>query len=260
MWEMVADLGLTKGDVITSQEIFRWFTKKYPKIKHGTVSAHILRMSTNSPTRVHYSARPKDDDLFFKIDGSHYRLFDESVDPSPIYVSAGETSTAPKSRGGRRSPQVEDQIEKLRLENQRLRQELQQTHWFLDEIHDAALKERIGRLGSPPLDTLIREAGVILEDRLRSLAPEKKDEYGVKLVDAIFEFGKGSVQVSDRFGEQDGIKQLYRGALQFIRNPPMHKLVTYEEETARILLRLIDALLVLLTEIKPLASHHDKSY
>ena len=41
---------------------------------------------------------------------------------------------------------------------------------------------------------------------------------------------------------------LYRGAMQFIRNPPMHKLVEYKEETARLLLRLIDSLLQLLSE------------
>ena len=39
---------------------------------------------------------------------------------------------------------------------------------------------------------------------------------------------------------------LYRGAMQFIRNPPMHKLADYPLETARVFIRLIDSLLLLL--------------
>ena len=45
---------------------------------------------------------------------------------------------------------------------------------------------------------------------------------------------------------------LYRGAMQFIRNPPMHKLIQYPESTVRLFLRLIDSLLRLLSELEPL--------
>jgi len=44
---------------------------------------------------------------------------------------------------------------------------------------------------------------------------------------------------------------LERGALQFIRNPPMHKLVEYTDETTVHLVRLIDSLLQLLSEGVP---------
>ncbi|MBN1935729.1 MAG: hypothetical protein JW934_13760 [Anaerolineae bacterium] len=55
---------------------------------------------------------------------------------------------------------------------------------------------------------------------------------------------------SSHSGEQDGVRVLYRGAMQFIRNPPMHKLIEYPENTARLLIRLVDSLLQLLSEAK----------
>jgi len=35
---------------------------------------------------------------------------------------------------------------------------------FYANVKDELLKQRLMRLGSPPMDTLIREAGVVLED------------------------------------------------------------------------------------------------
>jgi len=115
-----------------------------------------------------------------------------------------------------------------------------------NEINDPALKKRLSPLGSPHLDTLIREAGVVLEDRLRSVSGLNED--GVRLVDAAFSPGDKMLRFSQHPGEQEGVKMLYRGAMQFIRNPPMHKLVDYPVDTARILIRLIDSLLLLLPE------------
>ena len=84
MRDMVSDLNLQKGQVISKSEALSWFKKHYPKIKPGTVSAHLIRLSTNAPSRVHYHAESDQDDLFFQIDGSHFRLYDRVADPSPI--------------------------------------------------------------------------------------------------------------------------------------------------------------------------------
>lgn len=51
---------------------------------------------------------------------------------------------------------------------------------------------------------------------------------------------------SSHVGEQQGVQFLYRGAMQFIRNPPMHKIIDYPESMAQQFLRLIDALMMLL--------------
>jgi hypothetical protein len=121
-----------------------------------------------------------------------------------------------------------------------------------DEVFDEALKGRLSKLKSAPLDTIIREAGVVLEDRLRAVGNSSTASlFGVKLVDSSFEPGKGPLIYSNHPGEQEGVLMLFRGAIQFIRNPPMHKLIEYPEGTAKVLVRLIDSLLLLLEEGKP---------
>lgn len=93
--EMIKEFGIKKGDVIKREQFFSWFKQKYPKIKDGTISAHLLRMSTNAPSRIHYNVHPKgDDDLLFQIDSQRFRLFEPSSDSEPIYKKQdGEEDT-----------------------------------------------------------------------------------------------------------------------------------------------------------------------
>ncbi len=82
----VADCNVSKGQVISRDQVTSWFKSKYPKIKPATVTAHLAKMSVNAPSRVHYNANTNgDDDLFYQIDGGHFRLYDAATDPSPIY-------------------------------------------------------------------------------------------------------------------------------------------------------------------------------
>lgn len=85
--EMVAELVPTKGQIFSKEQAIEWFGHHYPKIKEGTISAHLIRFSTNSPNRLHYSAKA-DEDLLFRIDSSHYRLFDSSTDPAAIHSTS----------------------------------------------------------------------------------------------------------------------------------------------------------------------------
>jgi len=128
-----------------------------------------------------------------------------------------------------------------------------------DEVIDEALKDRLAKLKSAPLDTTLREAGVVLESRLRKVGGDvDKNLSGVQLVDAVFNPEKGSLIFSDHPAEQEGIKLLFRGAIQFVRNPPMHKLIDYQEGSARTLIRLIDSLLLLLEDGKPRVNNEVK--
>ena len=121
-----------------------------------------------------------------------------------------------------------------------------------DDVIDEALKDRLAKLKSVPLDVTVREAGVVLESQLRKVGGNvDKNLVGVQLVDAVFNPEKGSLVFSEHPGEQEGIKLLFRGAIQFIRNPPMHKMIDYPEGSARTLIRLVDSLLLLLEEGKP---------
>ena len=88
MQEMVDEIGLQKGEILSRDRVVSWFARRYPKIKKATISAHLLRMSTNAPSRVHYHGKPGDDDLFFQIDSSRFRLYDPEKDPTPIYEGA----------------------------------------------------------------------------------------------------------------------------------------------------------------------------
>ena len=84
MREMVDALPLKPGDPISKQQVIDWFAENYPKLKTGTISAHLTRMSTNAPSRTHHPVITGDDDLFYQIDRSSYRLYDSSNDPEPI--------------------------------------------------------------------------------------------------------------------------------------------------------------------------------
>lgn len=85
MQDMIVAMGLTPGKTFTREQAVQWFLKHYPNVKQGTVAAHLIRLSTNAVTRLHYSARADgSDDRFFKIDSSHFRLYEPGRDPTPI--------------------------------------------------------------------------------------------------------------------------------------------------------------------------------
>ena len=82
--DMVSELAPKPGVPFSKSDAVAWFAKHYPKIKDGTISAHLIRFSTNARNRLHYSAREAED-LLFQIDGSTFRLYDPASDPSPIH-------------------------------------------------------------------------------------------------------------------------------------------------------------------------------
>jgi endonuclease len=97
MKDMANAFALQPGDQFTKKQAIDWFAEHYPKIKTGTITAHLVRLSTNAPSRLHYSAKPNEDDLFFQLDGGHYRLYDPKQDPAPIHSASdkpnGKTPT-----------------------------------------------------------------------------------------------------------------------------------------------------------------------
>ncbi|MFC1720049.1 endonuclease NucS domain-containing protein [Pseudomonadota bacterium] len=96
--EMVDELKLKDGKTFTRQQAINWFAHYYPKIKTGTISAHMICLSTNATSRVHYNPKPFEDDVFYQIDRSTFRLYDPDHDPKPI-------------RKGDKPPDDDDQTE-----------------------------------------------------------------------------------------------------------------------------------------------------
>jgi endonuclease len=84
--EMAAELAPQSGQLFSKEEALAWFACRYPKIKESTISAHLIRFSTNAPSRVHYHVRA-DEDLLVQ-EGSHFRLYDPSKDRVPIHSKA----------------------------------------------------------------------------------------------------------------------------------------------------------------------------
>lgn len=85
---------ITEGGHFSRQEIISWFNNRYPKIKRGTITAHLILLSTNAPSRVHYKVKSTGEhDLLFQVDSSNFRLYDKIKDPQPIYEKDNITNS-----------------------------------------------------------------------------------------------------------------------------------------------------------------------
>jgi endonuclease len=92
MKDAAAALGATTARPIARRDMVGWFEQHYPDIKKATVSAHLLKMSANAPSRIHYSVRPDgSDDLLFQIDAQRFRRYNPAADPAPIYERQPDT-------------------------------------------------------------------------------------------------------------------------------------------------------------------------
>ncbi len=99
MKEMAKELASSAKETFSKQQALAWFSEHYPKIKSGTVTAHLIRMSTNAQSRTHHNVIPGDDDLFFQVGRGSYRLYRPDVDPEPIYAGAGSIDAPSKLEG-----------------------------------------------------------------------------------------------------------------------------------------------------------------
>lgn len=89
--DLVKELSVQKSDILERDKIITWFRQKYPLVKQGTITAHLVRLSINATSRIHYNVDQNGkDDLFFQIDSKKYRLYDPASDPSPIYTKSQE--------------------------------------------------------------------------------------------------------------------------------------------------------------------------
>jgi len=104
-------------------------------------------------------------------------------------------------------------------------------------------------------DRVIREACVVLEDRVRRAVRADKAVTGVPLMEQAFSPKGGPLKLSSTEQEQLGVMQLYRGTMAFFRNDAGHHLVaTYTKDDARRFVAWIDLLLAMVEWVpKPLA-------
>jgi len=75
------------GKLFLRKEIRDYFQNNFPKIKKGTIDAHISRLTTNNQNRLHYSVNSDgQDDVFYQLPDKSLRLYDREKDSAPIYI------------------------------------------------------------------------------------------------------------------------------------------------------------------------------
>jgi hypothetical protein len=93
--DMVTELGMRPGQLVTSARIIEWFQQRYPKLKPATILGHLAIFSTNDRSRLHHALQPGDD-LLFKVDTGQFRLYEPGRDPAPSVNWSLETSRVRK--------------------------------------------------------------------------------------------------------------------------------------------------------------------
>lgn len=83
--DMLKDLSLKPGQVFTTSRAIQWFAEHYPKLKAGSIRAHLVQASTNDRSRLHHPATNETDDLLFKVASGQFRLYELGKDPAPIH-------------------------------------------------------------------------------------------------------------------------------------------------------------------------------
>jgi endonuclease len=82
--EMLADWGVKPGQVFTTERVLQWFQDRYPKLRPGTIKAHLVVFSTNDKSRLHHTLQAGDD-LLFKVATNQFRLYESGKDPAPVH-------------------------------------------------------------------------------------------------------------------------------------------------------------------------------
>ena len=82
---MLHEWQLAPGETFPAKRAVAWFAAKYPKLKSGSIDAHLVQASTNDPSRLHHPSTNTTDDLLFRVGSREYRLYSPGTDPAPIH-------------------------------------------------------------------------------------------------------------------------------------------------------------------------------
>ena len=186
------------------------------------------------------------------------------LEQGKIATTLGEEATPASglihiTEAGRRALEVTETAQKPQrsaqeawVEVARLRRRLQIAERSLPSlIADDELRRRCEDLltADEHHDRVIREACVILEDRVRKAIGAGKNVIGTSLMERAF--GKnGPLRLSDEDQEQLGAMLVYRGVMAFFRNAAGHNLIdTYSQEDALRFVVFVDLLLAMVGRI-----------
>ncbi|MHB8598778.1 MAG: TIGR02391 family protein [Ktedonobacteraceae bacterium] len=139
------------------------------------------------------------------------------------------------------------------IEVAKLRRELQIAKKTLPSlIADDELRQRCENLlvAECHYDRVIREACVILENRVRAAIDASKDVIGTALMENAFGPKNKLLIFSTLDQEQVGVMQVYRGVMAFFRNSVGHHIIdSYSQEDALRFVAWIDLLLAMIKTV-----------
>ena len=189
-----------------------------------------------------------------------HRLMDQGKVGKQRLDGAGpDTGLIYITESGRRTLEVVETAQRPQRDAQeawvevaRLKRRLQIAERSLPSlIADDELRRRCEDLLSADAhhDRVIREACVILEDRVRKAIGESKGVVGTSLMERAF--GKnGTLRLSDEDQEQLGAMQVYRGIMAFFRNAAGHNVTdSYTQEDALRFVVFVDLLLAMVGKV-----------
>ena len=84
--DMLEEWKLAPGEIFAASRAIEWFLKNFPKLKAGSIYAHLVQASTNDPSRLHHPTTNSTDDLLVKVGARAYRLYEFGIDPAPIHL------------------------------------------------------------------------------------------------------------------------------------------------------------------------------
>lgn len=145
------------------------------------------------------------------------------------------------------------EVAELKAERDLLKGMLAEAGLRAQNIVDDQLRDRCLDLLLRPdkADTAVREACVLLEDRIRDAAGLPAELIGADLVTRALHPENGILMLSEIKAEQEAILLLYRGVIGFFKNPTSHRIIeNYDLTRARQVVGLIDLLLNLLRDAK----------
>ncbi len=176
------------------------------------------------------------------------------VPPTGTYVFGQDLRVAIASlRAGLEEILAEkgDEVEGLRQQVDVLTAKVAEAETRSLNIVDDGLRDRCLDLLVRPgkADAAVREASVLLENRLREVSGLSVELVGVQLVSRALSADNGVLVLSDVKAEQEGIHSLYRGVIGFFKNPASHRIIeNYDVTRARQVVGLIDLLVNLLRD------------
>ena len=99
VWQLMADAADNVSQPYTAEAIDGWFRENFPKIKPGTVAAHIRGLTANDPSRHHYPGLAAKPPLFFRTASGELVRYNADS-------HASETDIAGAARPARRPRQA----------------------------------------------------------------------------------------------------------------------------------------------------------